>query len=200
MRSQYPTANILIAGDFNLSNISWSNTTLSCEFVSNKYHPSLILNSAHLLTSRINYNNLYQYNYIYNCNNYTLDLVFSNLIDLHISPAIDFLKTVNSHHSPLTGFVPMKIAVNNPPSTPKYNFSKCNYVNIIRFLNNFDWLSILNHPGLDTNVARFYNILYYSINLYVPTYSTNKNNFPLWFTNQPPVGTTGPCSWFGGLR
>lgn len=97
----YPGSDIIIAGDFNLPNVSWSNSSLGCNVVFNQQTLCNTVNCANLLSRIVNSHNLLQYNYIVNCNNYCLDYVFSSLIEFQVEPDIDPLIDIDCHHPPL---------------------------------------------------------------------------------------------------
>lgn len=84
-----PNADILIMGDYNLPHVVWHNNNGYLSYDIDQYgHFS---SQANTLLHFLNLFNLYQHNSVVNANRNTLDLVFSTLPHISISPAAELL-------------------------------------------------------------------------------------------------------------
>ncbi|CAK1603804.1 unnamed protein product [Parnassius mnemosyne] len=132
--------NIIVAGDFNLSSITWSLEPHGhlCAKYSNKY-------LQNLLTDFLSCNELNQLNQIKNSKNKMLDLVLSNINIVDIVSCPDPLTCVDPLHPPLVLSIdftdPAPLVPNN--TITKFCFHKADYENIRKDLNEIDWREIL---------------------------------------------------------
>ncbi|KAF0695113.1 Uncharacterized protein FWK35_00029305, partial [Aphis craccivora] len=65
----------------------------------------------------------------------------------------------------------------------KYNWVKADYLSIINALGNIQCTELFNNNEINTNTEIFYNILYFFIKKFTPTYVSYKSSFPSWFTH-----------------
>ena len=149
IRSQFPSADIYIFGDFNLPKTNWVNSLLGVNISFCRDATALVKSSTTCLANYINFNNLHQHNVTLNKNNVLLDLIFSNV-----------LSPIDNHHPPLQ----CNIIIPSPPvSSPlhyKRNFKLADYKSIAYFLNTFEWDHLLDNDDTNVVIDIFYDIIY----------------------------------------
>ncbi|KAG5873852.1 hypothetical protein JTB14_030156 [Gonioctena quinquepunctata] len=167
----HPDHEFLVFGDYNIP--QENSLEASCPDSS----PGKVVNDS-LSTIGLN-----QVNCIPNNHGVCLDLVFSHLITV-VALAKELLMDVNYHHNAYS----FEIAVVNAEESLKfenyyYDFKNMNSARMNDFLAsaNWDYLYGLN----DINVATqfFYDVLYNSIELFVPMKRFKTSTYPVWFSH-----------------
>lgn len=175
---KYKDANYLLVGDFNLPCLSWSRDGWSFTNMGS----SLIQDRACTFVEDLSLLGLTQYNYTLNhCDN-TLDLCFSNLL-LEVS-ATDGLTRIDKFHPPLdidivdlyiNSFITNKIC--------RYNFRKCDYETVNKYLSDIKWDQLLSFTDdIDDAIDLFYEKINECIALFVPLISQDNVSYPVWYT------------------
>lgn len=178
IHDKYKNVNYLLVGDFNLPCLSWSGDGWSLTHMGS----SLIQDRACAFVENLSLLGLTQHNYTLNhCDN-TLDLCFSNL-PLEVS-ATDGLTRIDTFHPPLNidildlhikSFITNKIC--------RYNFRKCDYELLNKYLSDINWDQLLSGiDGIDNAIDLFYEKLNECISLFVPLISHVNKSYPIWYT------------------
>ena len=150
------SSNTYVLGDFNLSKIDWNlaiepnNLSLSAfvEFVHRHSLVQLIKTSTHISGS-------------------ILDLLFASQFNEVIKISIEEPFSSSCDHC----MIDVWLSVTNESSSlnkPKRNFYNANYNEINALLSSVKWSSILSQSSIEQNYASFLDVLYNSINLFVP--------------------------------
>lgn len=169
----------LVLGDFNLSNISW--TDIGPIF--QKRGSIELQNSGYNLVSGLSLFGLTQFNTLKNpCGN-TLDLAFSNFtIDL-IRADDPLIKEDIFHPSFILDATDITVEPLQALPALKHKYSKGDYGKIFESLNSVNWDSDLSVGTLDDAVHFFYEHIKVCINTFVPKVATHKrHNYPIWYS------------------
>lgn len=170
---------IILAGDFNLPELSWVNASsyMICSPNSNYSKTSrLLLNFCSQL-------NMHQFNNLTNCNGRILDLFFCNTHAVFHS-TISNLVPIDPHHPPFYVLVPFR----KPSQIPKsknvktLSYYKSNYTAINIEIGSVDWNNLLNDLSPEQAVSIFYEKIYEIIKLYTPSHKPKNCKFPSWFS------------------
>jgi hypothetical protein len=170
--------NLLLVGDFNLPEVCGVG-----------YNFSLGSGSCKLVSQLLSLFNLSSFNNIFNTNNTTLDLVFSNMF-LSVEGLSEGLVPVDSHHPPLLihGRVESSIEPRlNDPSVVKsyYCFKEANFLNLYCNLRDSSWNELYNCSNVNEALDKFYNLLFNCININVPKHNVIfKSKYPCWFSRE----------------
>lgn len=172
---------VLIVGDFNLSEITWTkNSDGGITF------DNLISLESHELINLMNYGKLSQYNPITNNRNSgILDLVLStdHFSSIEVRQTNQCLVPEDDYHPTL------EITVKDPigfmisdESFKKLNFRKANYEQISAELEQIDW-NFLQNSDISTGVDKFNEIINSIIERNVPV-RKNRSKYPFWFSSE----------------
>ena len=177
---RYPTDKVLLLGDYNVARISWTPCPSS---VSNPALSSLSSNDEKIMFSWIqevcHLHNLQQHNLYPNSHGSVLDLVLSNLDDIHVELSPEALVTVDPYHPCLlVHFKSQHAQLSGGVGRPKFDFRRANFTFILRYLNSIDWDSHLTNLTLDNAVSVLYDHIFYVINAFVPPLRTRASNYP----------------------
>ncbi|KAL1446530.1 hypothetical protein WDU94_005624 [Cyamophila willieti] len=111
-----------------------------------------------------------------------LDLVFSDLLDVRFSEAVDLLFDNNFHHNAVYfEFPAIKSIQVLTEDTLVYDFDKCNVSELRTYLRRVDWQSIFS-DDINSSVESFYKILLAGIELSTPHRIIRSSSFPRWFS------------------
>lgn len=169
----YKDHRIIILGDYNLPNLKWHCDSLNAG--------NILSDIEIMLCDEFNFLDLNQYNYISNANDRILDLCFSNEY-INITRCNNPLVPCDTYHPPLESLIKLKEQYLHPQNEIRFNFHKANYGALNNFLLSVNWIDLYNLNDINDIVDRFYSIIYEAVNLFVPTYTIRKSNFPLWFS------------------
>ena len=173
---------VIIAGDFNLRSLSWSNESLQATPL--EYVPPAIITCTQTLIETCSFHGLAQLVPPLPSKGYTLDLIFAspglaNLVDLGES-----ILQCDSHHAA------QWVAMRGSPTggsgacpSPHRNFYKCDYVRLNNIMSGIDWATLINSDDMDTCIDRFYGSLNSLISSHVPLTGMSPNDqYPKWFS------------------
>lgn len=171
---------IIIVGDFNLSEITWSlNSNGQME------NSEGISTDSSDLINLINFGNLKQHNAISNFRSEILDLVLSNGSDsdLIVTRSDQWLVTEDSYHPTLDIEFnePLQLMESNE-SYKKFNFRKADYDRICLELESINW-NFIDNSNLTQSVEKFYKIVDNIIEKYTPLVK-RKGKFPFWYSKE----------------
>lgn len=170
-------ARIIIVGDYNLSNIGWTNSPHGIEPV---IAEQSIATDA--LVEMMMYAGFNQFNTIKNAHNGVLDLVLSNL-DYHQFKVFrsDFpVMQEDGYHPTLSVDFNINAKFLKVKKVQKRNFKKANYDSINNELSSVDW-RFTNQLSVQLAVDKFYDILNGIIARNVPI-SKHNNKHPQWYS------------------
>lgn len=131
--SHYPSYSFIFCGDYNLPEITWSVNRdglqySSCTGLRVPCVPKELALSGFL-----------QYNSVLNCWNSVLDLVFSNLNDFTVEPAIEHLVPLDLYHPAQSIKYIMMMPVIQFDSTHEFfKFYKSRYNEIFSYISSFN--------------------------------------------------------------
>ncbi|KAF6203486.1 hypothetical protein GE061_001817 [Apolygus lucorum] len=169
--SLHPDFAVLVLGDYNLPELSWTNTN----------NPSVSLSmKAQVLIDSITFLQLEQANFNRNPAGNILDLCLTNIPNLHVRAADPIVK-LDQFHPPFE-------CTFEPPSTHqtlashqlKYNYKRGDYVAMDKHLKNIDWTDTLA-GGIEECTNKFYDVMYRAVDSYVPTTKPLAYVYPKWF-------------------
>lgn len=92
---KYPYHSFILAGDYNLPFLSWSNDAHGLCFQTQTI-------SEFTIPERLAFHGLFQHNYILNSHHSILDLLFSNLNSITVKHALDAAVPADTYHPPLS--------------------------------------------------------------------------------------------------
>ncbi|CAH2209126.1 jg22867, partial [Pararge aegeria aegeria] len=176
--AQYPNDYIILAGDFNLPNVTWSDSGPTIR----KRGPVELHNAFMNIIDICNLSGLKQLNTIPNSKHNTLDLLFSN-IDFSVNHCPNPLVPEDTFH-PCLQFNLSNLLLRNTRQKPvkKPNFFKGDYRQINEHLSNINWHEALSAKSMNDVVEIFYSILNEAIKRFVPVKVKYKSNFPVWYS------------------
>ncbi|XP_063907420.1 uncharacterized protein LOC135125696 [Zophobas morio] len=158
---KFTESSYIIVGDFNLPQLRWDLGNIQNNALSGSrdYYNVISYTTAFM--------NLEQLNKIPNSRNVFLDLVFSNIVSLDISIAIDPIFPASVHHFPYEWCVPSTSLFPVYSETRRFDFAKGNYNLLNNFFASVRWDSIWSGLTIDEMVV---------IN--------SAQTFPKWFTKE----------------
>jgi hypothetical protein len=168
--------NIIVLGDFNIPRINGTD-----------FDFSTARSSAAVINNFLCEYNLASLNNIRNFDNFTLDLVFSNISDLKVEKDETSLLPCDSYHPPLLITFALPYSNFKTPNAyiPKkyYVFKNANFLDLYCNLRAIDWADLYNVTCVDTCLELFYNKFYSCLDRCVPQKNfVKKSKFPVWFT------------------
>lgn len=129
-----------------------------------------------------------QYNETLNCNNRVLDLVLSNLpCSIAVTHDSDPLVPEDIYHPALsisftlTTTEPIRSFSSN--TNLRYNFKNANFQSLYDSIISIDWTSIDTFSNVNDAISEFYDLLFNTIRLFVPTSRSPQRNFPPWINS-----------------
>lgn len=175
---RFPESKICIVGDYNLSDATWSvddegSMVVNCPPSSSGVHLCESFNSV----------SLYQVNTIPNDHGVFLDLLFASDVDIATSPCVDPLLSNNFHHNAFSFDIPvLRQSELLPRDSIVYDYAKCDFVALKRYLNNVDWSFLSYNNDIEAITQRFYNFLSTGIESTTPIKRVFRTSYPVWFT------------------
>lgn len=176
-----PDDKILIMGDFNMSDISWSSSP-DCTFMTPSYNKN---NGDHAeLIDLLHLTNLNQYNYVFNQENRILDLILCNN-DVSIFRCLDPMTREDTIYHPTLVCRPLFINYSDLASCPRkfYFYARGDYQSMSSELSVQDWISLFSCVSLDEAVEQFINILCRLRDKYVPFKYVRPSTYPVWYSS-----------------
>lgn len=174
-RDRYPSSSFLVFGDFNLPNARW---ILDEDGFSVECHEDY---PARNLAEVYTYMNMPQVIAIPNNRLVYLDLLFSNVPNLSVIPAVDFILPNSVHHIAYAFDVPMNV---NTLSFDEFyfDFKNANYMAINEYLASVDWDECFRSVNVSVAAERLYSIIGDCLTMFVPRKRIKKSPFPRWFS------------------
>ena len=178
-----------IVGDFNLPEITWTPSSddviyqMLPTLPSSSIESSVDANKFTYFVDAIAELSLYQVNSKCNYMGRILDLVLCDAPnDIEFSDCMPLLK-IDNYHPPILFNV--NIAQTNVKSighSLQYDFKKCDYIGLNRYLSSVDWSSLFALNGVEEAVQKFYDILSNSFELFVSLTKKSSPNVTPWFS------------------
>lgn len=173
---------ILLVGDFNLPNVTWNIDPDSGSLL-----PSNITSEVEMVfIDTIMAFDMQQINYVKNSNGKLLDLIFCNELDLfNVSESQTPFVINDVHHKAIEFSISYKNTINNNSRTTNlvHNYNKINRSGFIDYLDNINWLDLLDSDNINDCVASFYDTLFIGIERNVPITKSSSIKHPPWFDN-----------------
>lgn len=173
---------IVICGDFNLPNISWSYDSVNKNCTPYNFSDT----HSNLFIDTISFCGLSQFNYFRNTADNTLDLIMSNNFCIeNLNICEHPLVSEDKYHSTL------EFSLNHSSIQPSnklrnachaYNFRRADYHSIKTELKSFKWSEEFSNLGTNECVQKFYSILNLLIAKFVPQQCKTKHYYPHWFS------------------
>ncbi|KAL1448286.1 hypothetical protein WDU94_010912, partial [Cyamophila willieti] len=181
LRENHPNSHLILAGDYNLKTAVWKSGEDGVMEVECSSACALSLAAGNVCES-FNSLSLRQLNPLPNEHGVFLDLVFSDLLDVRFSEAVDLLFDNNFHHNAVYfEFPAIKSIQVLTEDTLIYDFDKCNVSELRTYLRRVDWQSIFS-DDINSSVESFYKILLAGIELSTPHRIIRSSSFPRWFS------------------
>ena len=186
LSDEYPENKLCVLGDFNLPHSQWSKEDLASVAVPLPTAVPNEVESLQVLSFLCSYHNLYQVNSIANENNVILDLVFLQDRETRVFLADSALLPVDAHHPPLSFNIQCEFRhLNNGGLTGDgfyRDFHAMDIQAVLDFLSYFHWYSLFQNKCLDDMLSIFYDILYLTVEFFVPLKRYSAKKFPIWFS------------------
>nr|CAI5854110.1 unnamed protein product [Callosobruchus analis]CAI5854565.1 unnamed protein product [Callosobruchus analis] len=157
-------------GDFNISNYVYGRTSDRL---------------THIFAEFLEFTNLSQINFTHNSIGRLLDLVVT---DVHCETTHDDVPLVveNMYHPSLSITCYTKSNHDNSFKANSlqnsYNFRKANFIGLYNALTYINWSFLTETNDVNIMCDLFYNMLYHTLNMYVPKYTKYKRSYPKWYT------------------
>jgi hypothetical protein len=115
-------------------------------------------------------------------NNSLLDLVFTNINDLHVSLSNYPVVAPDNYHPPLN--LDFKVTLDSQPIflNPLRSYGQGDYLLLYNTLSNYDWSCVLNENSVDSAVYNFTASVSETINETIPFVKPKNSAFPHWFS------------------
>lgn len=125
--------------------------------------------------------NLYQYNFIRDHNNVSLELVLSN-VHVNVFNDPDPLLPIDKHHPALN--ISLDCIQFDLLQVPEsvYDFKNCNYIDIINFLGYSISNQIFNSSDVNILTNQLYSTVYQAVENFVPIKYLFQSSFPNWYS------------------
>lgn len=175
--SNNPKDSFIILGDFNLSEISWIQTTPSAHYAASNYSTHV----SNQFVDCMHFLDLSQYNSELNSSGHVLDLILSNLL-ISVEPNDDPLVPEDAHHKALSISVPFQETPSLTNAKRKvFLYNRGDYDSINFALEQADWASIFSTSQVEPALDGFYTFLKYLINLHIPHKFLWNSKYPPWY-------------------
>ena len=183
-----PTDKVIIFGDWNLNDISWSRSP--------HYDHAIVENRAGLSSLSeqfidiLAYGGLKQYNVhaTTEVNSRDRSTVNSHILDLVVANDINNININNiasattSTHQGLEVTFPLKVELKQEKKQREaYNFRSADWDHIFRLLSCIMWSDWSAFSSVDAAFEYFYDVLYAVIKEGIPTYKVKTKRFPSWY-------------------
>uniref|UniRef100_A0A6P7H9E1 Uncharacterized protein LOC114349030 n=1 Tax=Diabrotica virgifera virgifera TaxID=50390 RepID=A0A6P7H9E1_DIAVI len=171
LSDENPDHKLCILGDFNFPYCNWSKDGMSSVGTPLTGASPSEVESIQILSASCSYHNLYQVNSVKNAHNNLLDLIFMDDGEAKISTAEIVLLPLDIYHPPISFEFKCESCVNNPGLTGDAfyrDFHAMNVLDVTSFLSQFNWDNLFKNKSLDDMISIFYDIIYLTIDLYVP--------------------------------
>lgn len=180
---QFPSAKLILLGDYNLPHVSWVFNALGSSFSTDDSTSPLTKENASIIARATGSLNLFQQNDIKNHTGSLLDLVFVSDINTTVELALDSVLPVDPYHPPLV--ITTNLIQGNDHARYKtvtyQDFKNGNYEMICHELNEINWDDVFVDLNAHATAEIFYNTLYYVIQKHVPVKTfVCDNTFPVW--------------------
>ena len=181
---KYSDAKIMSFGDFNLPNIRWSETVpLNYDLL--KYVDPNLSSAIDILCSVCNFMGLSQVYPVHSLKGYTLDLLLTNIYNIHVSTPTEEILSTDQHHEAKIFTVNLDNKINFINDTRKNkNFFIANYSIINHQLFLINWDELFVNKDLETNLNDFYSIINNLIDIHVSLVIRKTTSFPNWYTKE----------------
>lgn len=169
---------ITLCGDFNLPNVTWSND----EYGATPH--GTVTQQVIYLSNCVAFFNLKQVNAVSNAKGRCLDLIFTS-VETEICQVDCPLLVCDKYHPALT-FSVINTEINSSARHYDYffyDFKLADYHSIGLYLSYVDWELIFKDADINIVVDRFYEVVNYVIELYVPKRRAKTPKFPNWFSS-----------------
>lgn len=172
---------IIIFGDYNLPNIKW-NSENYLDFNTDENTSALTRQKTAIISNSFSFLGLGQYFPIKQSKGYTLDLAFSSL-QLVLEQSLDYLLPPCRHHDYAYFEVPFSHSTVLNFTSVQFNFFKGDYEAINSALSETCWSDIFINNDIDSNIERFYKVLFDVISKFVPKSRVYcQDSFPVWYS------------------
>lgn len=179
LRSKYPNARILVAGDFNLPTLNWKEIPYLRPSTEAGYDAT----ASEFLVNSIDVVNLFQCNFNVNNSGSILDLVFYDNQNIDIQVSVDPLIKCDDYHPALYFDIPaFGLQLAPIEVVDQYDFMRCDCESIIYYMNDVNWMHLFADSDLNLCVDKFHDILYTIIDCFVPKRRVSTTTYPEWFT------------------
>lgn len=177
----------ILAGDFNLTKITWVNTHEATEHYALEGCNNPRKNAAEIVGALMSSINLEQCFPSHPEKGYTLDLLFADKNIISYMHSSDYIVPLDKHHHLSATFCLESLSIiHEKTHLSRCNFNKMDVEACNHCLNQIDWAEIVDLDNQDVNsAAELYNkLLYEAIDLTVPQFSTTPSTIPKWYTKE----------------
>ncbi|XP_050516568.1 uncharacterized protein LOC126891435 [Diabrotica virgifera virgifera] len=169
----------VLAGDYNLPQAKWGNDELGLTVTGTENE------SVSIVANCFSFHNFFQRNEILNNNGVSLDLVFSNLESINVTPAVDKIFENSLNHTAISFELVCEENLDFMNYEEYfYDFRNGDYFSINNYLASINWEGLFLSGTADSMVVIFYDIIYSLIEHFVPLKKYKISTFPSWFSSE----------------
>ena len=180
-----PNSTICLFGDFNLPHSIWETGNLGSSVSPSPGAPLEEVRSIQELSNTCSFHNLLQVNQVLNANDTLLDLIMTQDSSTSVCLANHHLIPPDSYHPPLCAQVSASNSATNEGLCFEgfyRDFKSANFLEMTNFLDRFEWDSMLKNKSLDVMLGVFCEVLYLTVELFVPLKKYSARKFPVWYS------------------
>lgn len=178
-----PNCDFALFGDYNLPNIKWTSHPLSFHYTAG-YKENVISSALNICDTFASLGLRQVHPLLVPNRDYTLDLAFTSIENLHFVPSDETIRDIDAHHPPAS-FSLMTAKHEDPPSEAVYyDFKGADYELINEKLNNVNWSNLISCDNCEDKVKLFYVVLSDIVSTCVPLKRFFVSRYPKWFSKE----------------
>jgi hypothetical protein len=167
---------VILLGDFNVPGFDWERG-LPCEYC--QFYSKLRGDAIHASTCFLGLGECVDADHSSNI----LDLVFSNITDLHITFPDTSMVKPDVYHPPLLIELPFIVKTCFKTNELSYFKYACgDYTLLYNILSSYDWSSVYSKSSVDAAVASLNSAVHEAIDRSIPLGFVKGSNCPSWFS------------------
>ncbi|KAI5727805.1 hypothetical protein M8J77_007187 [Diaphorina citri] len=176
---RFPDAKVILAGDYNLPDATWSLDEESSMIVDcDRRSPAVSVCES------FNSISLSQVNSLSNSHGKFLDLLFSSEC-IATERCLDPILADNFHHNSFSFNIPVPNQLEQLAQNMLiFDFAKCDISKLKEFFESVDWSFLSSCDDIERATLRFYELLTAGIEISTPLKRVHYSSFPVWFSRE----------------